>query len=384
MGDPVRRYPTAEQLLDDASSSSGLVDFGPGDFRVGLEVLLDSLEHDAGLDPSTDDAVVGLLRRRLVNRLALEQWYADHPEVAAVPVGAPLDVIGLPRTGTTALGNMLSLDDRFHALSMWEQSAPVPPPIGGAEADDPRRRAQLAADASVPAELHAMHLYEIDAAAEDSEVLGMAFHGQQMTLPVWGYHEWWRGADQTDTFHYHRRVLRVLGSKRGPDRWLWKSPHHKFHPEAVVDAYPDVRFVMCHRDPAKVVPSYSSLVSAIFPTSVAPLDLRRVGAEISEHLRVGMELHIAARARLGEDRFLDIHHRETIDDPVGVVRRVQEFVGLEPRASVDAAVRDYQERNRTGARGAHRYTAEQFGLTVDRLRSDYDFYIRHFDVDLED
>ena len=36
-----------------------------------------------------------------------------------------------------------------------------------------------------------------------------------------------------------------------------------------------------------------------------------------------------------------------------------------------------------GAKGTHHYTAEQFGLSADQIRSDYDFYIRHFDVALE-
>lgn len=380
----MQRYPTSEQLLEQAQDLTGLSDFGPGDFREGLDVLLASLTDDAGLDPSTDAAVVGLLRRRLVNRLLLEQWRVDHPEVCDVVIEGPIDVIGLPRTGTTALGNMLSLDPRLRSLRMWEQTEPVPPPVLGREDVDPRRVAQLAADAAVPPEIHAMHLYEVDAAAEDSEVLGMAFHGQQMTLPVWGYHEWWRGADQTDTFEYHRRVLEVLGSRRPPNRWLFKSPHHKFHPEAIVAAYPDIRFVMTHRDPAKVVPSYSSLVSSIFPTAADEHDLHRVGREISEHLRVGTEMAMSARERLGDDRFLDIHHRETITDPVGVVRRVWDFVGMDPDASVEEAVRDYQRSNRSGARGSHDYTPEKFGLTTEQLRSDYAFYIDHFDVDTED
>ena len=378
------RYPTAEQLLDDAAVATGLDDFGPGDFRIGLEVLLASLSEDADLDPSTDDAVVGLLRRRLTNRLRLERWCVEHTGADTTPVDGPIDVIGLPRTGTTALGNMLSLDDRLRPLRMWEQTEPVPPPILATEHDDRRRIEQLAADARVPAEIHAMHLYEIDAAAEDSEVLGMAFHGQQMTLPVWGYHAWWRTADQTETFRYHRRVIGVLGSERPPPRWLFKSPHHKFHPEAIVAAYPNVRFVMCHRDPARVVPSYSSLVSSIFPAARTERDLHRVGAEISEHLRIGLEMLIEARARLGDDRFLDIHHAETIADPVGVVRRIGEFAGLDPSPELDAAVERWRIENRTGARGTHSYTPEQFGLSAERLRSDYDFYISHFDVDIED
>ena len=130
------RYPTAERLLDDATAVTGLENFGPGDFRVGLEVLLESLEVDADLHPSTDEAVVGLLRRRLVNRLRLEQWCVEHPGVDHTPVAGPVDVIGLPRTGTTALGNMLSLDVRLRALRMWEQTEPVPPPVAADEGAD--------------------------------------------------------------------------------------------------------------------------------------------------------------------------------------------------------------------------------------------------------
>jgi hypothetical protein len=36
-----------------------------------------------------------------------------------------------------------------------------------------------------------------------------------------------------------------------------------------------------------------------------------------------------------------------------------------------------------GAAGSHRYTPEQFGLSAEQIRSDYDFYIRRFDVAVE-
>ena len=38
---------------------------------------------------------------------------------------------------------------------------------------------------------------------------------------------------------------------------------------------------------------------------------------------------------------------------------------------------------RSGAHGPHRYTPEEFGLSASQLRSDYDFYIHYFDVDVE-
>ena len=262
---------------------------GPETFVRASPSLLESLAQDARLSPSTDEEVVGVLRRRLAGRLRIEAWYKDHPEIEDLPVYGPVDVIGLPRTGTTALGSMLSLDPQLRSLRMWEQREPCPPPTLEGEAEDPRRLAYAVENDELPAEAKAMHVYEIDASVEDSDILGMGFHGQQFTLPVYGYHAWWRDADSTEAFAYHRRAIKLLQSQRPPYLWLFKAPHHKFHLEALLSAYPDARFLMTHRDPAKSVPSYASFVSSIFPAASGELDLIRLGREVSEHLRIGME-----------------------------------------------------------------------------------------------
>jgi len=377
------RYPSSDVLMAEAIEATGLTEFGPGDFREGLDVLLDSLERDGDLSPATDSEVIGAFRRRLMNRLEVEAWYREHPEIAELAVRGPIDINGLPRTGTTALANMMSLDPQFRCLRGWEQSKPCPPPTLEGEAADPRRLQFIRQYEQLPAALRAMHIHEVDATMEDTELLGMAFHGQQYTLPVYGYHVWWRGADLASTYHYHRRVVKLLQSRRPPDLWLFKAPHHKFHLEAIASAYPDVRFIMTHRDPALVVPSYASIVSTIFPAPDGKRDLQRIGREVSEHLRAGMENAIAAQARIGDERFLDVQHRELVADPVGTLRRTYASLGLEWRTSIERAVLDWQESNRPGSHGAHRYSAEQFGLTKTQLRSDYGFYIRHFDVAVE-
>jgi hypothetical protein len=346
-------------------------------------VLLESLAQDARLSPSTDEEVVGVLRRRLANRLRIEAWYKDHPEIEELPVYGPVDVIGLPRTGTTALGSMLSLDPQLRSLRMWEQREPCPPPTLEGEAEDPRRLAYARENDALPAEAKAMHTYELDASVEDSDILGMGFHGQQYTLPVYGYHAWWREADSTDAFAYHRRAVKLLQSQRPPYLWLFKAPHHKFHLEAVLSAYPDARFIMTHRDPAKAVPSYASFVSHIFPASAGELDLTRLGPEVSEHLRIGMENAIAARGRIGEDRFLDVHHVELIRDPPGTIRRVYEFLGLHLDYKTELTIKEWQTTNRSGAHGTHQYDPADFGLSAEQVRSDYDFYIEHFGVEVE-
>ena len=375
--------PSADDLMDDAVERAGLDDFGPGDFRVGLEVLLDSLERDGDLSEPATEGTLEDFRRRLVNRLEVEAWYRAHPQTDDLRVQGPVDINGLPRTGTTALANMLSCDPQFRCLRRWEQERPCPPPVLGDEEHDPRRRASAEWVAEMNAAIGEKHIFELDSTMEDTELLGMAFHGQQFTLPVYTYQQWWRNCDMTATYEYHRRVAKLLQSRRPPDLWLYKAPHHNFHLEAFAMAYPDARFVMTHRDPVRSVPSWVSIVSSILPEARGERDLHRLGREAAEHLRVGVEHAIAARARLGEDRFFDVHHRRLIKDPMGTVHDVYDWLGLELTPDVEATIERWQTVNRSGAHGQHRYTAEEFGLTDAQLRSDFDAYVRHFDVEVE-
>ncbi len=377
-------YPALESLLQDAREATGLADFGEGSFREGLAQLLASLERDALLPEAARQHTIALIRRRLVNRLKIEDWYARHPETADVAVGGPIVVTGLTRTGSTALGNMLSLDPQFRSLRGWEQREPVPPPVLGAEEADPRRIAAAAEiDALYAANdaVVAQHIHEVDASVEDTEVLGLDFGAQQMTLPVWGYFDWWRTADMRAVFRYHRRVVQLLQSRRPPDLWLFKAPHHKFHLDALMEAYPNARFIMTHRDPAKSVPSYASFVSSIWPGDTASRHQPQVvGPEISKHLRVGMERALASRDRIGEDRFIDIHHPDLNRDPLGTLARIYDFLGLELTQAMRDSVTAWLAKHRSGAHGEHRYTPEQYGLTAAGIRADYDFYIKRFGV----
>jgi Sulfotransferase family len=380
--DPIR-YPSSEELIVDACQATGLSDFGPSDFREGLDVLLRSLEHDANFSAEAALDAVALLRRRLVNRLEIEAHYRAHPEVAQLSIEGPVSITGLPRTGTTALGNMMSLDDQFRCLRIWEQAKPCPPPVLGEEATDPRRLAAEQEFSEMSSDLRSMHIFEVDATTEDTEVLGLQFRAQQMTFPAYSYHAWWRDSDMRSSYAYHRRVALLLQSRRPPRFWLYKSPHMKFHLEDFLSAYPEARFIMTHRDPAKVVPSYVSLVASLFPADwLANNDPKKLGQHISEHLRIGMERAIAARERIGEHRFLDVHHHDFLADASGTLERIYDFLGLELRPQVRQDMASWREANHSGAHGAHRYKPEDYGLSADQVRAEYDFYIRRFDVQL--
>lgn len=377
-------YPSIAELMVEAKTRTGLSDFGGDDFVEGLEVLRRSLIEDVRFAPADGAKAQALLLRRLENRLRIEDWFRQNPDAENAIIDRPISICGLPRTGTTALGNMLSLDPRLRSLRQWEQGHPTPPPVLETEMDDPRRIAHIAWIEEVlrnDPEQAVMHLWDPDVSAEDTEVLGLQFRAQQMTMPVWSYHDWWRRGDLRETFRYHARICRLLQSSRPPNRWLFKAPHHKFHLDHAVEGYPDMRFVFTHRDPAKAVPSYASFVTSLYPADVvARMGREKIGAEIHNHLLTGMKQAVAARDRLGPERFLDVHHTDFVTDYMAVLERVYAFMDIELTPEMRAAFKAWHAKNREGAHGAHRYSAQEYGLDVKAIRRDYEFYIDRFNV----
>ncbi len=89
------------------------------------------------------------------------------------------------------------------------------------------------------------------------------------------------------------------------------------------------------------------------------------------------------RGRIGEDRFLDVHHVELIADPAGTIRRVYEFLGLPLDHKTELTIKEWQVTNRSGAHGTHHYDPADFGLSAEQIHSEYEFYIERFGVELE-
>jgi hypothetical protein len=374
--------------MEKASARTELSNFGDPYFRLGLERFLESISEESdkfsqeGVDTITEGFV-----NCLEQRLRIEDWYSTHPEIGLEQPEQPLMITGLPRTGTSAFANLLSLEPAFRCLRAWEQASPVPPPTLESEVNDPRRlRARKALDAMQakrPDQL-TKHLYEIDSTTEDVQLLRLECRAQSFTTPVFGYHRWWRDNDMRAAYANQRRVVKLLQSRRPPNRWLFKAPHYVFHLEDLIAAYPDARFVVTHRDPVKTLSSWASLLISLFPPgSRERISIADFGKHIAEHQAIGMRRMMDARAKIGEHRFLDIHYHRFVDDPLGVLAQVYDFIRLPFSSSVQQHMREWIEANRPGKYGKHVYTAEQFGIDERAVRERFAFYTDAFDVRLE-
>jgi hypothetical protein len=282
---------------------------------------------------------------------------------------------------------MMSLQPALRCLRVWEQEPACPPPVLVEEETDPWRLAaqsRLAEMQRTNPDSMLMHLYELDSTAEDPMLLGLEFKAQTCTAPTFSYHAWWRDCDMGPAYSYQKRVVKLLQSRRPPNRWLFKAPHYCFHLEAICAAYPDARFVITHRDPVKAIPSSASFTATLYTTgSLERVGTERLGRHLAEHQAIGMRRMIEARARIGEDRFIDIHQRDFVADPMAVIERVHAFADLGLDADTRAKMIAWSQENRPGAFGKHKYTPEQFGLTSAGIRKQFEFYTDKYNIPLE-
>ena len=91
-------------------------------------------------------------------------------------------VLGLPRTGSTALAALLMQDPDSRCLRTWESALPIPPPEAATQRDDPRiALVQKSIDAMCDANLawRAMDDTSATASTGRQDLLGMTFRAWQ-------------------------------------------------------------------------------------------------------------------------------------------------------------------------------------------------------------
>src|SRR5690348_14796211 len=120
---------SATELHDEAVRAAGSDDFGDPSYREALDVLLPAYDAEAKLHDAGHAATRANLVQLLTTRLRSQAQLAD-PAVtrAADGIRRPIIVLGLVRTGSTALHHLLAQDPNVQVLEYWLAARPRPRP----------------------------------------------------------------------------------------------------------------------------------------------------------------------------------------------------------------------------------------------------------------
>jgi hypothetical protein len=352
-----------DALHEAASRSAGHDDFGDRNYETGLRVLLDALDSGPPLGEEGYETARQMVVEALVGRLVTQSGWNAWPEVLKSRIERPLVVIGVPRTGTTALHNLLSLDPQFQGLERWLACAPMPrPPRETWEAEPTYQAAVRRIEAFRQAQPQSAAAHSAEAWEVDECILPMAhsfccnWFGSKLDVP--DYDAWFRREDHGHALARHADVLKLIG-KDDARPWLLKNPTHLLSIEALLSVFPDACVVQTHRHPAASIASLSHMLGGIRDqvagrsTDRGRLQAREI-ALWSEATRRGM----AAQDR-HPDRFFNVWQRDIRADPLATVAGIYEHFGLELSAEAQARMQDWAQANPPDARFGHDYPPAQ-------------------------
>ncbi|MGB5350618.1 MAG: sulfotransferase [Polyangiales bacterium] len=383
---------TVQAVLSDARQKAGLDDFGDEGFLEPLEVLVDSINREAQLNPVGHMIIRGRIVGVLTNKLVAQDTIKQHPEILDIPVEAPIVVAGLARTGTTMLHRLIAQDPAIRSLASWEAINPAPAKRSVGQKKDPRF-AQAAAAAKglkyMSPGFFAIHPAEPDAPEEEVILLEQAFltttPEAMMNVPT--YSTWLEAQDHVPAYQTLRRMMQYLQWQRpgiGKDvRWVLKTPHHQEYFDPLLKVFPKALVVHTHRDPLRTSPSLFSMLTHLQMIFSDEVDANRVARHWLGKIENMARRTLATRERVGDRGFIDVSYYDLIKDPLAQVARIYQAAGLELTAPTVRLMQASQKVNKQHKYGRHTYSLADFGMTEEDVESRIAAYRARFDVPYE-
>ena len=359
-----------------AVRTTGLDDFGGSAHEEGLRLLVDDLASpEAGLTPLGNGFHRREVKSALVGRLLTQLRFNEHPEHADVPVERPIFVVGLPRTGTTALHRLLHADPRHQGLELWLTEYPQPRPPRETWEQDPIFSAMQAAFSEHHVEnpefmgIHYMDATSVEECWRLLRQTGKSISYESLAN-VPRYSGWLAGQDWTDAYERHRANLQLIGLNDPEKRWVLKNPSHLVALDALMTIYPDALVVCTHRDPIASIASACSLSAEATAGTSTTFVGETIGRTQLEMLSRSWRTFTKARAAYDQAQFVDVEYDAFVADPVGTTRAIYDAFGLDWTPEVDAAVTALDVESRSGGkRPKHEYSLADYGLTEDEVRA---------------
>jgi hypothetical protein len=376
-----------ETIVSKAMKQAGLRDFGDESFIPALEKLAASLETEARLSQLGRIAVHGMLLDNLKLRLRLTEYRKNRSEVAQQQITRPLFVLGLPRTGTTILYELLAQDPAHRAPATWEVAQPIPPAQRQTFHTDPRiseveksvKKMELLAPG-----FQAIHAMGAELPQECVTLLAPHFISDQFGVSFYipKYRHWTLGQDMTAAYQWHKQFLQHMQVDYMEQRWVLKTPPHLAYLDTLINQYPDAAIVQTHRAPMDVLGSISSLsctLHSAFSDDINPVETGQAEADyFSEMLRLGMDQRRAMADE--ESRIFDVQFRDIVSNPIKVIENLYDHFDFDFNETVRVAMQDYLDSRPRDKHGEHHYTLEKFGLSQKEHAPLFADYCKRFDL----
>ena len=378
-----------DAMIADAVEQAGSDDLGyTGEFAGRLSAYVAAVESDTALTQLGRGTLRSRIVRLLRNRISLADLLKRYPEIESIEIEGPIIVVGMPRSGTTHLVNLLAADRRRRALPYWESQEPIPargrgPDVYGVDPRYGRARAEHDAMLANMPLVAAMHDQFPEAIEEEVELLDLDFASYILEwlarVPSW--RDTYLALDQREHYAYMKKVLQALTFFRGPQTWVLKSPQHSEQLSAMMATFPDATVAFTHRDPVAVIQSTVTMMAYADRLRRRSIDPDWLIEYWTDRIHVLLSAGVRDRDLVPAERSIDISFHQLGGNEMTILESLYARAGIELTPGVRKSFDRYLGSNPRGKHGSIRYDLQRhFGVSAEEVRSRFDFYFDRFDV----
>ena len=369
-----------QYILNAAMNSTSFNNWGSNSFQEGMRKLLNSSIKEAKLHFFGRQFLQKGCIRAVKDRIRLQKAFQKNQEILNTPVEKPVFILGLPRTGTTFLQNLLFRNDQFRHLHYWEQVAVGPQPTHKNLKDNYIIKSSvsfvdnlktIAPEFFIAHEINPYGPEECNGLMERNFTSIIYF----MFRNIPSYMEWFQAHDMTETYDYHKQQLQFLGYHFSKKQWVLKAPVHLFFLKYLFKTYPDAQIVHLHRDPLEVIPSMASLVVISRQIHSNHVSVQETANQILDWVRKIITNSIAYRDETDSDQFLDLAYTDLVKDPLNTINQIYKWLGFDINNEIQSDISSWLENSKRKRVGkAHHYSLEQFNLTETKIQNEFNHY----------
>ncbi|CAF1093859.1 unnamed protein product [Didymodactylos carnosus] len=340
------------------------------------------------------------LVKALKERLRIVDDLKHHPEIREIEIRAPLIILGLPRTGTTLLYNLLAQDPFACYPRLWQCLNPSlsrqhkKSSVTDTTTNDPRLPEEIdflaTTKLTIPT-IDQTHYLNVELPEECSFLFKnmLIDVNAGVTSGLFGSSASFikfisdQSSRMDSYYRYHRLLIQFLiyKSQRKISHVLLKSAAHSLCIQSLLKTYPDARLIQTHRDPLKVIPSFSSLylqVRSVLANCVSLEDLGQKSLKTCANLIDSiMEQRETTKS---PQQFFDLHYHQLIQDPINCIRQIYSYYQLTYTNEFEAKMLDYLKHNVQGKHGRHDYSLDKFNLCKTEIRQRFRVYQEKFNI----
>jgi len=374
--------PDAETLMSRAMRLAGREAFSDTSFVGPLKRLLQSYRDEADLSTMGRYATRFDIMRCLANLLRLDAAEEKNPAIRSRLITQPIFITGLPRSATTFLHTLLSLDPQNAVPRCWRMIHPYPSTgFLPAVLRKMHVEMQLRVFQCLAPGLAALHPLSADTPQECTDITAHIFQSYRFETiyRIPSYQHWLDSHGHHDAFRFHRRFLQHLEVETPGRHWILKSPDNIFTLDAVRAVYPDAKIVFLHRDPLSVVASCSKLTELLRRPFTRQVDRAEIGQLVSSRLVESATRMVEAAS--GTDSILHLKYRDVVSAPMETIGQLYRHSGRVLGGEGEQRMRRWLARPQRSR--PHKYSLAEFGLDAGVLSNRFAPYVKAFGIEAE-